>query len=181
MRHGYAGNSVRRGESVASSAAWVQWVQGGLCNSGVGLGEGRLVGDGAGRTEAREVARLQAVVDEEAEADGEGDEASGGAGEDVVLVDNNREHGEEEDAAYAEGDEEQGPRAGVGEAAEGIAWGVGFIAGTEEAFDVGNGKTALQHGEALVGFETALIGSAQHASDDGDHDYEKGGNRDEDR
>lgn len=79
---------------------------------------------GEGLVLAGECFGAELVVDEEAHADGEGDESGGGDGEDIVLVEDPGEgegEGDEADAgedagdasgAYAVGDAEAGLRAG---------------------------------------------------------------------
>lgn len=88
--------------------------------------------------EAGEFALLQVVVDEEADADGEGDEARGCDGVDFADLDDPGEDAAEEDEAEAYGAEDDAGAAGVGETAERVPgeWCGVLLPGADEAFDV---------------------------------------------
>jgi hypothetical protein len=70
--------------------------------------------------EAREFALLQAVVDEEADADGQGNEAGSRNGEYFADLKNRGQYKAEDDDAGADRDQNDAGAAGIAEAAQGV-------------------------------------------------------------
>ena len=107
-------------------------------------------------SEAREFALLQDVVDDEAEADGERDEAGCGDGEHFAHLQDLFEKKEERDEAEAEGDEDDGGAAGVAERAHripgcGLASTIAGDGALRAASISASGDAAGEHGHALLG------------------------------
>jgi len=132
---------------------------------------------GGGRGGVVDLLRLDAGVDEEANADAEGDEAAGGSAEDVAFLQDGGEGYEEEDDAGGGAEQDDAGETDVGTAAEeaggGTALGGGELGGggrRDEA--LGDG------GEALLAFELALagVGPGPDGDDAEDHDEAADGN-----
>ncbi len=121
---------------------------------------------------------LDAGVDEEANADAEGDEGAGGTAEDVALVEDGGEGDEEESDADGGAEQDDAGEADVGATADqadgGTALGGGDLGcggGKDEA--LGDG------GEALLAFELALAGVGPGADGDDAEHHDKAGDGDD--
>ena len=127
-----------------------------------------------------DLAGLDAGVDEEADADAEGDEADGGSGEDVALLKDGGKGDEEEDEADGSAAENDASLTRVGAAAEGV--GSGLAAALEDGTDgdfVGGGRrghASGDGGEAFLALHLAAAGAGPGLeADDAEH-HETGGN-----
>ncbi len=89
----------------------------GLLWLGAGIG-GKVGGDF--EAEAGEFALLQVIVDEEADADGEGNEAAGGYGEEFAFADDESQQDAKQDDADADRGENDPSPARIAEAAQGV-------------------------------------------------------------
>ena len=124
--------------------------------------------------EARQLALLEVVVDEEADADGQWNEGSRGSGEDFAILHDDPEYDEEQGDADTDGDEDNAGAAGVAETAERIFGWAGVVAGrAEETFDLCDGHAAGDHGHALLGFDAGSMGRGPDACDDDYNGYDK--------
>src|SRR5580698_3037897 len=72
------------------------------------------------QAEAREIARLHLVVDEEAEADGDGNDAGSGDDEQHMILQNGGEQQSEDDDTDAAGKQDHGRAADVVHGADGV-------------------------------------------------------------
>jgi hypothetical protein len=144
------------------------------------LGVERAGGGGWERGGFVDFAGLDAGVDEEANADAEGDEGAGGSAEDVALVEDGGEGDEKEGDADGGAEQHDAGEADVGAAADqadgGTALGGGDLGcGGREDEALGDG------GEALLAFELALAGVGPAADGDDAENHDKAGYGDDER
>lgn len=117
--------------------------------------------------EAGEFALLHAVIDKEADADGEWNETTGGYGENFAVLDDCRKQEAKEDDTDANGDQNDARAACIGETTQRvfrlctILSAVSF-GGLQQLFDLLYRHTALHHGHALLGLDTAFLNRADH-------------------
>src|SRR3981081_801011 len=118
--------------------------------------------------EARQLALLQVVVNEEADSDGQWNDADRRSCQHIALVQNYVERDKEEHQPKHNREHHNPWTPSIGEASQRIPDAFLLIAGPQQPLDLGDRNTASDHGHALLCLIPALLSLEPDPRNDGD-------------